>query len=177
MTRSEIQLILRMLLLVVLVLFVAGLTWFFGMRGWAEAQSRPHRLIQDTIAVLAVDGSRQIGLEQIAGEPLDRVCVLYNAFSETVASAAAGFGLEPMAPRGSSADVEMPDRSYAVFLVGRTGEVLYGTLGGAVFDGPRGRVCAPADGLAIAFDDVDPLSGGRIIRVSDTATPPAWRPQ
>jgi len=139
-----------------LVAIVALLAISVG--SWVRSQDAPHRLVRDRLEQL-VSGQMMnlIDLATISGHEIDRVCFGYE-YAAVVDEAERHGVLVDVA-----ADARIPEASYGLFIIGPNGEVTYGALHSSEFTGPTRHRCHAGGRLAIQFDTVNPLTGGRLV--------------
>lgn len=134
---------------------------FLMMRSFSDPYPEAHRFIYECVdEVLVSRGVNRVDLDVLAGHTVERVCTYYGTagfVSVPLARAVADFGLT----MDIDADAKIPERHFAIFLIGPDGEVTYGALSSRIFDlrGP----CRTGTHLALQFDTLDPLAGGRIV--------------
>ena len=138
-----------------------GVFFYWVIFAFSFAERTQHGIIIERINDLMVSpGVNRVDLDILAGHPVERVCAYYGTagfVGVPIVRAVAEFGLA----MDIDAEAKIPERHYAVFLIGPNGEVTYGALSDKRFD-PFGQ-CSTGTHLALQFDTIDPLAGGRIV--------------
>ena len=125
---------------------------------WVRSQDAPHRLVRDRLSQLASgEMTNPVELALVAGHDIDRICFGYEYTA--VVDDAERYGIVV----DVAVDARIPEASYGLFIIGPGGEVTYGALDSTEFVGPTRHRCHVGGRLALQFDSVDPLRGGRLV--------------